>query len=167
MFAWLQSQPNVQREKIAIMGFCYGGRVALNYSVHNPQVAATATFYGMANLSADQLQVLRGPVLGIWGGADQSIPLEEVDTLEQNLETAGIAHTFRVFDGQPHAFVTSVEAIKQGGPVGEAWNELLAFLDTSLKQSDTATTSSHTGSAQATDSATLLGMLHHVFVCKL
>lgn len=166
VFAWLQSEPTVQANNIAIMGFCYGGRTALNYSIHNPQIAATATFYGMAETTPNQLRTLRGPVLGIWAGADQSISLADVHTLEQNLEAAGVAHTFHVFEGQPHAFVRSVKEIKQGGPQAEAWNELLIFLDASLKQAGAAIPQSFAGTAGTVDT-TLLGTLHHIFVCKL
>lgn len=167
VFAWLEAQPNVQANRIAIMGFCFGGRTALQYSIRNPQLAATATFYGMADTTPEQLRALRGPVLGIWGGADQSIPLTEVNTLEQHLQAAGVAHTFRVFEGQPHAFVKSVEEIKQGGAQAEAWDELLTFLDGSLKQPSATTTHFSIDLSSATNSATMLGALHHVFVCKL
>jgi carboxymethylenebutenolidase len=132
VFAWLAAQPDVLAEQIAVMGFCYGGRTSLLYSLHNPQIAATGIFYGMTETTPEQLRTLNGPVLGIFGGADTSIPLEEVAALEANLAAAGIPHTFRIFDDQPHAFVTDIEAIRAGGPQGEAWAMLLAFLSESL-----------------------------------
>jgi carboxymethylenebutenolidase len=132
VFAWLAAQPQVQAERIAVMGFCYGGRTSLLYSLHNPQTAATGIFYGMAPTTVAQLRTLSGPVLGIFGGADNSIPLAEVAELEANLAAAGVPHTFRVFDGQPHAFVTDIAAIRAGGAQGEAWALFLSFLDDSL-----------------------------------
>lgn len=129
VFAWLAAQPDVIPERIAVMGFCYGGRTSLLYSLHNNSVAATGIFYGMAASSPEQLRALNGPVLGIFGGADSSIPLAEVDELKANLEAAGVPHQFTVYAGQPHAFVTSIEAIRAGGPQGEAWAELLGFLE--------------------------------------
>lgn len=132
VFAWLAAQPDVQTDKIAVMGFCYGGRTSLLYSLHNPQIAATGIFYGMTPTTVDQLRSLNGPVLGIFGGADTSIPLEEVAELEANLAAAGIPHTFRIFDDQPHAFVTDIAAIRAGGPQGEAWALFLDFLGESL-----------------------------------
>jgi carboxymethylenebutenolidase len=132
VFAWLVAHPDVLAEQIAVMGFCYGGRTALLYSLHNPQTAATGIFYGMTPTTPEQLRTLNGPVLGIFGGADSSIPLAEVAELEANLAAAGVPHTFRVFDGQPHAFVTGMEAIRAGGAPGEAWDLLLSFLAESL-----------------------------------
>ena len=46
VYAWLESQPDVDSDRIAITGFCYGGRTSLAYSLHNKQLAATVMFYG-------------------------------------------------------------------------------------------------------------------------
>jgi carboxymethylenebutenolidase len=165
VYAWLAAQPDVLPDRIAIMGFCYGGRTALLYSIHNPAMAATGIFYGMADTTPEQLAALTGPVLGIFGGADNSIPLEEVRGLEANLLAAGVPSTFSIYDGQPHAFVTSIEAINAGGPQGEAWAELLAFLDGALKGGPAP--SSRQAPSQIADAGTLLGALHHRFVCGL
>ena len=79
------------------------------------------------------LKNLSGPVLGIFGGADQSIPLEEVDALRAGLEQAQVPHQISIYDGQPHAFVTDAEGIASDPVQAEAWNEMLAFLDANLK----------------------------------
>lgn len=148
VFAWVAAQPDVLADRVAIMGFCYGGRTSLLYSIHNPQIAATGIFYGMADTTPDQLRGLRGPVLGIFGGADSSIPLDEVYTLEQNLQAAGVASSFSIYEGQPHAFVGSIEEINAGGPQQEAWSELLAFLDGALR-GDSAPAGSASGGLAA------------------
>lgn len=132
VFDWLSAQSDVRADRIAVIGFCYGGRTALSYSLHNTEVAATGVFYGMAETTPEQLAQLRGPVLGIFGGADRSIPLAEVEALEANLAAAGVEHTISIYPDQPHAFLTSIEAIRAGGPQQEAWNELLAFLRAAL-----------------------------------
>lgn len=165
VYAWLAAQPEVDAGRIAIIGFCYGGRTSLVYSMHNPAIAATGIFYGITDTTPEQLRALGGPVLGIWGGADSSIPLEEVRALEANLQAAGVPYSFTVYEGQPHAFVTSIEAISQGGPQGEAWAELLAFLDEALMGDGVGATA--TPAYAAADATTLLGALHHRFVCGL
>lgn len=137
--AWLGSQAEVDASRIAIVGFCYGGRVSLLYSLYNPRLAATVVFYGSSETDPQVLKNLPGPVLGIFGGADQSIPLEEVEAFENGLEEAGIPHQVTIYDGQPHAFVEDAEGIQAGGAQGDAWNEMLDFLETNLKN-----TTSHT-----------------------
>ena len=137
VYAWLESQADADVNRTAIAGFCYGGRTSLIYSLHNSNLAATVIFYGSLETDVEVLKTLPGPVLGIFGGADQSIPLDEVKAFENGLEAAGITHQISIYDGQPHAFVHDAEAIKAGGAQGDAWNEMLVFLEANLKNKST------------------------------
>lgn len=134
IYAWLESQPQVDARRIGVMGFCYGGRASLTYSLHNNRLAATAIFYGSLDTDAQTLSALPGPVLGIFGGADASIPVSEVRAFEAALNQAGIPNEITIYEGQPHAFVSDIDSIRAGGVQGQAWAQLLAFLDRSLKQ---------------------------------
>lgn len=149
VYAWLASQPDVDPSRIAIAGFCYGGRTSLAYSLHNNQLAATVIFYGSPETDAAVLRKLPGPVLGIFGGADQSIPIESVDAFEAALTEAGVPHEITIYEGQPHAFVKDAEGIRSGGAQGEAWNQMLAFLESNLKNKSTLATVSETNDYQA------------------
>jgi carboxymethylenebutenolidase len=133
VYAWVQNQPEADMKRVGILGFCYGGRVSLLYSLHNPNMAATVIFYGSSETNPEVLKNLSGPVLGIFGGADSSIPLEEVTALENGLEQAGIPHQISIYENQPHAFMVDADGIKAGGAQAEAWNEMLLFLDENLK----------------------------------
>ncbi len=133
VYAWLETQPSVDAGRVGILGFCYGGRVSLLYSLRNPNLAATVVFYGSSETDPEVLKNLPGPVLGIFGGADQSIPLEEVDALEKGLEQAGVPHQISIYDGQPHAFMGDAESIQTDPVQAKAWDEMLTFLDANLK----------------------------------
>ena len=133
VYAWLESRSDVEKARVGVAGFCYGGRASLLYSLHNNKLAATVIFYGSSETDPAVLKNLPGPVLGIFGGADQSIPLMEVDAFEKGLTAAGIEHKITVYEGQPHAFVQNAEGIKAGSAQAEAWKEMLAFLDANLK----------------------------------
>ncbi|MBS3966014.1 MAG: dienelactone hydrolase family protein [Truepera sp.] len=133
VFAWLSTQPAVDPRRIAVMGFCYGGRAALRFSLHNDRLAATGIFYGSSLITDPEvLRRLPGPVLGIFGTADRMIPLTEVRAFEEALTSAGIPHAIHLFEGQGHAFVTSIEGIRAGGAQGLAWDEFLGFLEVTL-----------------------------------
>jgi carboxymethylenebutenolidase len=133
VYAWLESQPDVHADRIAIAGFCYGGRTSLTYSLHNARLAATVVFYGSPETDPKILERLPGPVLGIFGGADQSIPVSDVNAFDAALTEAGVPHQITIYEGQPHAFVKDADGIKAGGAQAQAWNEMLVFLETNLK----------------------------------
>jgi carboxymethylenebutenolidase len=133
VYAWLKSQPEVDADRVATVGFCYGGRASLAYSLHNNQLAATVIFYGSPETDPAVLRTLPGPVLGIFGGADQSIPVDEVKTFDASLTEAGVPHEIKIYEGQPHAFVKDAAGIRAGGAQGQAWAQMLAFLETNLK----------------------------------
>jgi len=138
VFKWLAVQPDVNAKRIAIMGFCFGGRTSLQYSLQQPQLAATIIFYGSVDVPPEKLTALSGPVLGIFGEADSSIPLDEVRAFESGLQTAGVPHQISIYPGQPHAFVESVAGIRAGGAQGQAWAELTTFLKENLLDTDTS-----------------------------
>lgn len=134
VYAWIGAQPEADPVRTAVLGFCYGGRTSLQYSLHNNRLAATVIFYGSPVTDPEILKSLPGPVLGIFGGADNSISLDEVNAFENALQQAGVPHQVTIYEGQPHAFLTDMQSIRAGGVQAEAWGEMLAFLDANLKQ---------------------------------
>jgi carboxymethylenebutenolidase len=135
VFQWLAAQPEVQPERIAIMGFCFGGGTTLRYSLSNNKLAAAAVFYGQPITDPAKLKAISGPVLGIYGGADISIPVEQVRAMERGLQEAGVQNQITIYEGQPHAFVGSMAEIEKGGPAQQAWNQLRDFLKQNLQAS--------------------------------
>lgn len=164
VFAWLTARPDVIADRIAVIGFCYGGRTSLLYTLHNPAIAATGIFYGMATVDPATLRQIQGPVLGIFGGADASIPLSEVERLERDLRAAGVPTRFVVFPDQPHAFVGGIDSINAGGAPGEAWQVLRTFLAEALHGQSSSSQRLPERFAP-TQPITFFGALHHRFVC--
>ena len=128
VFRWLQNDPDVVPDRTVVMGFCYGGGKALQYSLLNPELAGTGVFYGSLESDPAVLRQLPGPVLGIFGAEDQAPSPEEVAQFEAGLTAAGIEHELTIYDGVGHAFVTDMDAIRQGGVQGEAWTQFVNWL---------------------------------------
>lgn len=128
VFAWLQSEPAVDPARIIVMGFCYGGGKALQYSLRNDELAGTGVFYGALESDPTILRTLPGPVLGIFGALDEAPSPEQVARFEAGLAAAGIDHEVKIYDGVGHAFVTDMAAIQRGGAPGEAWAQFVAWL---------------------------------------
>jgi len=133
VFAWLRTQPSVAPSRIMVMGFCYGGRAALHYSLHNNELAATGVFYGTPLTDAERLAALPGPLLGIFGAEDRSIPAEDVRAFEQALAAANVPHEVILYPEVGHAFVSDTAEIRAGGAAGDAWQAFLTFAATTLK----------------------------------
>lgn len=84
-------------------------------------------FYGTPITDPDRLAALPGPVVGVFGAEDSSIPLGGVEAFERALEAAGVPHDIRVYDGVGHAFVGGMDEILAGGAAGEAWEAFRAW----------------------------------------
>jgi carboxymethylenebutenolidase len=130
--AALAGDADVDARRLAVVGFCFGGRMSLRYALERPEVVATGVFYGSVPADVAALRGLGGPVLGVFGADDGSIPLAEVAAFERALAAAGVEHEVRVFEGVGHAFVTSAAAIASDPVQGEAWALLRDFLRRSL-----------------------------------
>lgn len=102
--------------KLAITGFCWGGRITWMYAAHNKAVKAGVAWYGRLEGAPDPLSPtnpidlvanINGPVLGLYGGADTGIPQASIDKMKAALATGSAAakkSEFVVYDGAPHAF---------------------------------------------------------------
>lgn len=113
--AWAAAQ-GADASRLAITGFCWGGRITWLYAAHNPQVKAGVAWYGRLvgvvneftpKHPNDLTGELKAPVLGLYGGLDTGIPLETVEAMEEKLKTgsaAARASTIYLYDNAPHAF---------------------------------------------------------------
>ena len=95
---WAKSQ-SADTNRLGIMGFCRGGRTVWEYCAHNPDVKAGVAFYGSLVDPDAQKAIwpksptqaaadMKAPVLGLYGEADQGIPLTQVDAMKAALQAA-------------------------------------------------------------------------------
>jgi len=136
-YQYLAALPQVSSDRIGAVGFCFGGTQVMHFGTRNPDLAADVIYYGNGPITDPQaLGVMgqSGPVLGIYGEQDPVIPLEEVQGFEQALQARGIPHQVTVYPGVGHAFV-HMDTLSVPGPAQDAWNQMLVFLEKSLKNS--------------------------------
>ena len=134
-FRYLSTVQGVDALRIGAVGFCFGGTQVMKLGTRNGDLAAAVIFYGSGPITdPGELGVMgkRGPVLGIYGEQDQSIPLAEVRGFELAMQARGVPHRVTVYPGVGHAFVTSA-ALAQPGAAQQAWGEMLAFLAQNLQ----------------------------------
>jgi len=163
---WIQNQPDADDQKVAIMGFCFGGGTAIRYSVHTPSIVATAVFYGSTINDPALLAQVKGPVLGIFGAEDGMIPISEVNAFEAGLNAAGIPNEITIYEGEGHAFVKSMDDIAKGGNQQKAWEQLRGFLRNALHGSASTGRIISTANRPSTPQPFHAAQLLHLWVCN-
>jgi len=123
--------------RAAITGFCWGGRIAWLYAAHRPDLKACVPWYGRldgAHTPAhprwpiDLAGEIRVPTLGLYGGADPSIPVDLVEMLRSRLKTFGAPAEIVVYDGAPHGFYADYRDSYRPDIATQAWTRTRAFL---------------------------------------
>lgn len=123
-------------DRLGITGFCWGGRITWLYAAHNPRLKAGVAWYGrlVGQASAltpahpvDLAAKIQAPVLGLYGGADQGIPLDTVQAMRERLEAAGGRSMIHVYDEAPHAFHADYRPSYRAEPAQDGWQRMLAW----------------------------------------
>lgn len=131
---YLKSHPRVNPDRVAALGFCFGGTQSMRMGTRRPDLAAVVIFYGGGPIQdAAQLGSMKGPVLGIYGEQDQGIPVEQVRVFEAALKARSVPNTITVYPGVGHAFVKS-STYRDGSTAEKAWRQMVEFLGRTLTQ---------------------------------
>ncbi len=128
--------------KVAITGFCWGGRITWLYAAHGP-VKAGVAWYGRLVGTASTLtpkhplelaSSLKAPVLGLYGGQDGGIPLTTVNQMKDALaDAAGQGNKaagrseFTVYRDAPHAFHADYRPSYRKEPAEDGFKRALAW----------------------------------------
>ncbi|GIX49083.1 MAG: hypothetical protein KatS3mg131_3294 [Candidatus Tectimicrobiota bacterium] len=122
--AWLRQHPS-STGKIGTVGWCFGGGWSLNVSLATP-VDGTVIYYGDVRKTPEQLQRLRGPVLGHFATRDHWITADMVRAFTQAMAAAGKPVTVYWYDAE-HAFANPTGARYDAQDAQLAWSRTLAF----------------------------------------
>lgn len=126
--------------RLGITGFCYGGRITWLYAARRPGLKAAVAWYGRLEGEItpntprhprDVVDALHAPVLGLYGGLDDGIPLESVERMEAALQAspnpAARASRFVIYDQAPHAFHADYRPSYRKADAEDAWRRMLEW----------------------------------------
>jgi carboxymethylenebutenolidase len=120
---------------IVTVGFCFGGRHSWLATAAGHGLAGAIGFYGRPGTGRDgapgpsaRAAELQGPILGLMGGDDPGIPVEDVDAFEAALDAAGIENELVVYPGAPHSFFDRKQE-EFAAESEDAWSRVLGFLE--------------------------------------
>lgn len=131
--AWALKLPAADGQS-GVVGFCWGGTSSFAYAAHQPGLAAAVVYYGTSPTTDTQLEAIKAPVLGFYGGDDArvgaTVPVTTAamkrlgKSYEPHMET-GAGHGFlRAQDGKDGANMRATE---------HAWPRTIAFFKANLK----------------------------------
>jgi dienelactone hydrolase len=112
----LKHDPHVDPTRIAAIGYCFGGAVALDMARAGADLAAVVTFHGaLATKTPAQPGKIKARVLVLAGGADPFVPPEQVEAFRREMQAAGAHFEVVTYPGAKHAF-TNPDAGTHGMP---------------------------------------------------
>ncbi len=131
--AYLQNRSDVSK-KVGVMGWCFGGGIALSYGLGGAHHDATAIFYGSLVEDPAELAKLDHPVYGTFAENDGGIPPDQVARFAAALDSIGIENDIHVYDEVNHGFWLRVDGDreKREAPAQDAWTRLKTFLGRTL-----------------------------------
>ncbi len=134
---WAASTGKADTQRLGIVGFCWGGRQVWLYSAHNPNLKAGVAWYGVLRWTKNKLtphdpidivQQMHAPVLGLYGGADEHIPIDQVEELRISLKSHGKPSEIVIYPDTPHGFNADYRPSYRPRQAKDAWKRMLAWL---------------------------------------
>jgi len=135
--AYAKGTGHADTTRLGITGFCWGGRITWLYAEHNASLKAGVAWYGklvgdpspqMPKHPIDLVAQLHAPVLGLYGGADQGIPVDTIERMRSVCQAAGKTCEFVIYPDTPHAFNADYRPSYREGPAKDGWARMLAWL---------------------------------------
>lgn len=120
--------------KVGTVGWCFGGGWSIRNALFNAdKIDAAVAYYGPPDLDRGHLAMLRAPFLGLYGGADQGIPLVQVNEFHSALDSLGKKSEFTIYPGAKHAFANPSGPSYDAAAADDAWGRATTFLARYLK----------------------------------
>jgi len=128
--SYLRENENVQ--KVASLGWCFGGGQSLQLALSDVPLDATIIYYGMLTSDKNRLAKIKWPVLAVFGDMDQLIPLENVNSFKKVLDELGVSNEVLIYSGVGHAFANPTGPNYAPVETRDAWDKTLLFLKSNL-----------------------------------
>ncbi|MGE0680696.1 MAG: dienelactone hydrolase family protein [Candidatus Binatia bacterium] len=130
---WAEKSGKGDVKRLGITGFCWGGRIVWLYAAHSARLKAGVAWYGrlvgQANdltpkYPLDLVSDLRAPVLGLYGGADQGIPIDSVEKMQAALKAAKKPSEIVIYPDTPHGFHADYRPSYRQEQAQDGWKRL-------------------------------------------
>lgn len=124
----LASQPDVDPQRIGLLGFSLGAYLSLSEAMHDPRIQAVVEYFGgLPDVLTKDLKRLP-PVLILHGEADRVVPVQEAEKLERLCTEKHLTYEKKIYPGQGHGFM--------GNDGLDAVKRTMAFFEKYVKQGE-------------------------------
>jgi len=123
---YLGTQSSVRRDRLAAMGFCFGGGLTWQLAMQNANLKAAVPFYGPNPPSLDGVAKIRAAVLAFYGALDTRVDAG-IPAMQSALERAGVVHEIVVEPDANHAFFNDTGPAYNAAAAADAWPKTLAW----------------------------------------
>lgn len=121
--ATLKAQPGVAGDKIAAIGYCFGGTTVLELARSGADIAGVVSFHGGLDTPTSQdAKNIRAKVLALQGADDPYVPADQVAAFENEMRQAGVDWQLIVYGGAVHGFTNPANGTDNSK--GAAYNAL-------------------------------------------
>ncbi|QDU28441.1 Carboxymethylenebutenolidase [Anatilimnocola aggregata] len=134
--AWAKKSGKGDTSKLAVTGFCWGGRIVWLYAAHSKDVKAGVAWYGRLTSAVDDLHPkhpldlvtsLKAPVLGLYGAEDMGIPNDTVEMMQAALKETKQPSEIVLYPKTPHGFHADYRPSYRKTEADDGWNRLQAW----------------------------------------
>jgi len=130
---FLKSQPNVNKDRLASIGWCMGGGYSLDVAMQESTLTAAVINYGHLASDSESIKPIHASILGIFGGKDQGISVDDVNKFEQALKQQGKKAEIKIYPDAGHGFENPNNQSYRADDTADAWKRTVAFLGETLK----------------------------------
>lgn len=132
---FLAAQSNVRKDRIGSVGWCMGGGYSLDVALQEPTLRAAVINYGRLATDTESLKAINASVLGIFGGQDKGITVDDVQQFAKTLKQLGKKVDVTVYPEAGHAFENpNNKAGYRAEDAADAWKRTVNFFADTLKQ---------------------------------
>jgi len=129
-FNYLKRENKV--EKIAVMGFCFGGTYSYSFAASEPALAAALPFYGHAPEKEEELARISCPIMAFYGEKDIAL-VQSLPQLEASMKKLNKDFQYKIYPNTGHAFMNDTNPTTYNKEAAEdAWEKALQFLEKHL-----------------------------------
>ena len=129
---YLKDQPQVKQEAFGCIGFCFGGHVAY-LAATLPDIKSTASFYGAGvatgtpgggSPTITRTPEISGTLYAFFGMEDASIPAQQIEQIEAELDKYQVRHRIFRYDGADHGFFCDQRDSYNPEVANDAWQQV-------------------------------------------